>query len=408
MKKVSVVLFCFLSLLFYSCFNAEKILSIDEIKLFELNYGNFEEQLNLFDVSKIGAINTSLTMRDGFFYIVNGESEKILSLNSYGDLLSLYYSEDFYSGDKEKLRTKANPAMWKPVSYPFKLNGTVSVDSRKYMYSVGVVPKERNEQDEKENLLYSQVILRFTSDGSSVDYIGQQGPGGTPFPNIKNLFTTENNELVVVCTTNSGLCVFWFDSKGFLRYKVPVNLNSIPKISPESVNSAVSQNDLFITIENIVPDCYAERLYIKVDYYYPYVDAESKTQSGINYVKSVVYPLNVQNGKYGESLRISAYEESVAEDFSKLIYHMPYDFFGVTKNNWLFFVVTTGKGFDVMMVQPGTQNVIKRSLNVNFNEIMYYSLSLSSEGIISALLCDKDSAKVVWWRTDALIDSVLK
>ena len=408
MKKVSVVLFSFLSLLFYSCFNTEKILSIDEIKLFELNYGNFEEQLNLFDVSKIGAINTSLTMRDGFFYIVNGESEKILSLNSYGDLLSLYYSEDFYSGDKEKLRTKANPAMWKPVSYPFKLNGTVSGDSRKYMYSVGVVPKERNEQDEKENLLYSQVILRFTSDGSSVDYIGQQVPGGTPFPNIKNLFTTENNELVVVCTTNSGLCVFWFDSKGFLRYKVPVNLNSIPKISPESVNSAVSQNDLFITIENIVPDCYAERLYIKVDYYYPYVDAESKTQSGINYVKSVVYPLNVQNGKYGESLRISAYEESVAEDFSKLIYHMPYDFFGVTKNNWLFFVVTTGKGFDVMMVQPGTQNVIKRSLNVNFNEIMYYSLSLSSEGIISALLCDKDSAKVVWWRTDALIDSVLK
>ena len=408
MKKVSVVLFSFLSLLFYSCFNTEKILSIDEIKLFELNYGNFEEQLNLFDVSKIGAINTSLTMRDGFFYIVNGESEKILSLNSYGDLLSLYYSEDFYSGDKEKLRTKANPAMWNPVSYPFKLNCSVSVDSRKYMYSVGVVPKERNEQDEKENLLYSQVILRFTSDGSSVDYIGQQGPGGTPFPNIKNLFTTENNELVVVCTTNSGLCVFWFDSKGFLRYKVPVNLNSIPKISPESVNSAVSQNDLFITIENIVPDCYAERLYIKVDYYYPYVDAESKTQSGINYVKSVVYPLNVQNGKYGESLRISAYEESVAEDFSKLIYHMPYDFFGVTKNNWLFFVVTTGKGFDVMMVQPGTQNVIKRSLNVNFNEIMYYSLSLSSEGIISALLCDKDSAKVVWWRTDALIDSVLK
>ena len=73
MKKVSVVLFSFLSLLFYSCFNAEKILSIDEIKLFELNYGNFEEQLNLFDVSKIGAINTSLTMRDGFFYVVNGE-----------------------------------------------------------------------------------------------------------------------------------------------------------------------------------------------------------------------------------------------------------------------------------------------------------------------------------------------
>lgn len=76
MKKVSVVLFSFLSLLFYSCFNAEKILSIDEIKLFELNYGNFEEQLNLFDVSKIGAINTSLTMRDGFFILLMANQKK--------------------------------------------------------------------------------------------------------------------------------------------------------------------------------------------------------------------------------------------------------------------------------------------------------------------------------------------
>ena len=158
----------------------------------------------------------------------------------------------------------------------------------------------------------------------------------------------------------------------------------------------------------MVPDCYAGLLYIKVDYYYSHIDTESKTQSGIDYIKTLVYPLNIQTGVFGESVNISSYEDSVTEDFSKIVYHMPYDFWGITKNNWMFFVVTTESGFNVQMIQPGTQNVIKRNLVVNFKDVLYYSLSLSSEGIISALLCDKDSAKVVWWRTDSLIDSVLK
>lgn len=392
-----------------SCFNIGKRISIAETNLFEIEYGNFEEQLNLFDIKNPGSIDTYVTMRDGFFYIVNGESEKILSLNSYGDLLSLYYNEDFYAPLKGRnIREKSSSYNWKTLVYPFQLNGKISVDSRKYIYCVGVVPKERNEQDETENLLYSQVVLRISSDGSTVDYIGQQGPGGTPFPTIKNIYTTENNELVVVSSLNDGLMVFWFGNNGFLRYQVPVRLSSVPSITPESVNSIAPADELFVTIENIVPDCYAERLYVKVDYYFPHIDEESKTQSGIDFVKSMIYPLSIQTGLYAEALSIASYEDAVAEDFSKIVYHVPYDFFGITKNNWMFFIVTTENGFDLQMVQPGTQNVIKRTLNVNFKDTLYYSLSLSSEGIISALLCDKNSAKVVWWRTDSLIDSVLK
>ena len=130
--------------------------------------------------------------------------------------------------------------------------------------------------------------------------------------------------------------------------------------------------------------------------------------SGVDYVKSTIYPLNIETGLYAEPLNVSPYEDSVTKDFSKLTYSMPYDFLGITKNNWMFFVITTENGFNVQMVQPGTQNSIKRNLNIKMKDSVYYSLSLSCEGIISALLCDKDSAKVVWWRTDALIDSVLK
>lgn len=407
-KTFSVILFFVCCIGFFvSCHKSGKIQSISEDSLFSIEYGNFEEQINLFNLSKPGDIKTSVFMRDGFFYIVNGESQKILSMNSYGDLLSLYYNEDLYPESKKGLPEKSPSKIWKPVSYPFDVTGKITVDSRKYMYVVANVPRDRYEQDEDENLLYSQVVLRFSSDGSSVDYLGQQGPGGTPFPYIKEIYTTENDELVVVCTTNVGLTTFWFATNGFLRYKIPISIKSAPKINTEAL-SDVNPDAVFVTIENAVPDCYALRLYIKVDYSVALIDEESKVQSGIDYKESYILPLNVETGKYGEPLALPPFEQSVTEDFSKITYKLPYDFLGVTKSGWLFFIITTEDGFNIEMLQPVTQIVQKRHLAVNHNETLYYSLCLSHEGIISALLAEKNSAKIVWWRTDSLIDSVIK
>lgn len=408
--NIKKTLLIILSLLFVftSCNSARKVRSISEDKLFSLNYGNFEEQINLFGINNVGNVSTSVTMQDGFFYVVNGESQKIMSLNSYGDLLSVYYNEDEYANKKSGLPLKSTSGIWKPIEYPFSYTGKIAVDSRKYIYVVGSVPKERNEQSESENLLYSQVVLCLSSDGSFVDYIGQQGRGGTPFPFIKEIYTTENDELVVVCVTMEGLCVYWFSETGTLRYQIPILTKDVPKLSQETLNTVSNVSDLFITIENVIPDCYAERLYIKVDYYLPHIDIESKVQSGIDYIESLVYPLNIDTGFYGESVNIPPYEEFVTEDFSKITYKLPYGFLGVTKNGWFFFIITTIDGFSIEMIQPGTQNVIKRNFDVNHQDVLYYSLSLSHEGIISALLANKDKVDVVWWRTDSLIDVILK
>lgn len=402
-KKIVFLFFAIVSVFLVSCGRSNKVLSVSENELFSLNYGNFAEQLNLFKLKESGPVSTSLYMRDGFFYIVNGDAGKVVSLNSYGDLLSLFYSQANFSSIID-----AESGSWKPISYPFALTGKIAVDSRKYIYAVGNVPRERNEQAEDLSLLYSQIVLRISSDGKEIDYLGQQGPSGTPFPDIKNIYTTENNEIVVVCSTNDGLSAYWFASTGFLKYQIPVGTKIVPDITPESVNVNAEQSDLFVTVENLVPDCYAERLYVKVDYYFSHIDEESKTQSGIDYVKSSLYPLDIATGKFGEALNIPAYEESVTEDFSKLTYKLPYDFLGVTKNTWMYFIITTEKGFNVLMLQPGTQNVIKRNIEINHKNTLYYSLSLSDEGIISALLCEKEKSRVVWWRTDSLLDTMFK
>lgn len=402
MKKIILILSCAFSFLFLACNKSNQVHLVGENALFTLGYGNFEDELNLFDLAKTGSIRTYMTMRDGFFYIANGESRKILELNSYGDLLSLYYNDEYLKNVTFAEKNSTN-SIKKAVSYPFNTLGPLTVDSRKYIYAVDTLPLERQEHDDANRLLLSSVVLRFDSAGKFIDYLGQQGPGGTPFPYVKNIYTTRENELVVVCTSNDGFIVYWFNTNGFLLYTIPVSQNSVPKVQRDD-SSEIPE---YISIGNIVPDNSGHKLYVKVDYYMASLDSALKVQSGIDYYTTLLCPLNVETALYDEPLEIPPYEYSVTENLTKEIYNLPFDLLGVTENGWFFFIVPNEEGFIVQMVQPDGQRIVKRSLSVDHSKNLYYTLSLSGNGIISGLFVRSENAQAVWWRTDSLLASFI-
>ena len=203
--------------IFTACLGNETVQSISENELFSLPYGNFEEQLSVSDLNDVGNVRFGIAMQDGFFYIVNGESKKILELNSYGDLLTLFYNEDSQTARLLENSNRPDKSIHHEISYPFDYPGMVAVDSNKNVYTVCSIPWNRQEKSDDGTTLYSHTVLRFARDGSSVDYIGQQGPGGTPFPYIKNIYTTSKDELVVVASSSEGMLVYWFASDGFLK-----------------------------------------------------------------------------------------------------------------------------------------------------------------------------------------------
>lgn len=387
---------------FFSCSKTTTIQSISETELFGLNYGNFEEQLSVSDLNQVGDIRLGIAMRDGFFYIVDGYSKKIMELNSYGDILSLFYNED--SSTSTLIQNNPGPAesIHHEISYPFDYPGKIALDSNKCIYTVCTIPRNRQEQGEG-GILYSQAVLRITRDGSSVDYIGQQGPGGTPFPYIRGIYTTDKDELVVVSNSADGLIVYWFGSDGFLKYMIPISTKNTPLIESKS-----SDSEVYLTLENVIPDYNEYKLYVKVDYYSSFVDEDSKVQSGINYTSTLLYPLFCDTGLYGEPVSIPPYEESIVVDYSKLTYKIPYDFLGVTKNGWKFFIIKTDTGFNVEMIQNESQKILHRHFDMNHNENLYYDMTLSGDGIITALYVDKEKVRTVWYRTDNLIDAILK
>ena len=323
-----------------------------------------------------------------------------MELNSYGDILTLYYNED-YSMPPSFARSSGVNSTKKAVAYPFNSLGPLAVDSNKCLYAVDTLPQERQEVDVENRLLLNHIVLRFDSNGTFIDYLGQQGPGGTPFPYIKNIYATSSNELVVVSESNSGPVVYWFNSKGFLLYKIPFTSSLVPKLKDSD------ENDSFVSIHSIIPDSINRRLFVQVDYFQNYLDPATKVLSGIEFEKTVLYPLDVDTGVYDAGLEIPCYEESISENLGKVIYRIPYDFLGVTDGGWLFFILPVEKGYLVQMVQPNGQKVLKRVLPVNHEDILYYSLCLSGKGIISGLFVKKEQAQVLWWRTDYLVGGVV-
>ena len=385
------------------CGEGKSVSLLERNEVFSLGYGSFEDELNLQNLSGVGEIATSLVMKDGFFYIANGESKKIMEMNSYGDLITFYYNEDANPAPPYGKAGAKETSTRKAVPYPFNEISCIAVDSRKYLYAVDKLPLERQEQDAAKKHVLSQIVLRFDGDGNFLDYIGQQGPGGTPFPFIKAVYATEANELVVVSLTNDGYTVYWFSTDGYLLYKVPVDDGGVP--DPYADDGAGH----WLHVEEIIPDCRERSLFLKVDYYSSYVDEAVHLESGIQYEKSFLYRLNVESGAYGEQpLDIPPYSEQVSEGFSNSHYDIPFDFVGVTDSGWSFFMVSTDDGFSVMMIQLDGQRILRRKLPVYRRDTLYYTFNLSNDGILSALMVQSDRAVVNWWRTDSLIQSVIK
>ncbi len=398
-----LLLFALCSLLFFSCEKNASVATVKRQDLFSLSYGAFEEQLNLAGgLNATGAVNTAIAMRDGFFYVSNGESQKMLELNSYGDLLTLYHNPEtnptplFDSSDSRPLGSSKNVSTRKTVDYPFNAPSLLALDSSKYIYVAETLPKERQESGDNKILL--QVVLRFNS-SSFVDYIGQQGVGGSPFPFIRNIYVTQDDCLVVVCVVNEGFEIFRYNPQGFPLSDTLIKYSDAPEYGEEK--PGVTR---FAEVENVVPDLSEKRLFVKADYYETSIDPSSKAQNGISDPVSVVFPFDLTTLEFGNGIEIPPYEETISDGFSKQVYRLPYDMIGAAKNGWLFFAIALEKGLMVQMMDMETSRVIRRLLNFEAANVVYSAFSLSESGIVSALLAERDKAKVVWWRTDTLID----
>jgi hypothetical protein len=272
------------------------------------------------------------------------------------------------------------------------------VDSRKHIYVRDRLPYERHSIDTESKALLDSIILHFDADGKFVEYLGREGIGGSPFPKIEGIYTTQRDELAVVCRLPAGWNIYWYDPQGFFLFMVQLKNEAIP-IPPDRDNVILSLDKIAVG-----PD--ARKLFVKVDYYRYTYDESTGTKTGIEPDSSVIWVMNAEEGFWEKQIDVPFYEYAFTEQNRRVTARMLYSLIGVVNNEriFLYFPVEGGYSILVLHSDPGTTvEQYQGFIRVEDTELQYNVFDLSSDGILSGLLAEDWHVKLVWWRTDKIL-----
>jgi len=359
--------------------------------LFSLSLGKLEDQIDLFgSAGSVGKLR--IFMRDGLFFVSNGQGRKVMEFSSYGDLIALVYDPDYDPAPVLFGEQGGGTSIKRAIEHPLREAGEIVVNSRKDFYVEDRLPPDRRVEGQGGGYVLDAVVLRFGQDGSYRDYLGQEGLGGTPFPNIASIHCTARDDIVVVTASTTDHGLYWFKDDGTLRYSLSVKRDALPL--PEGEGYIAS-------LEKLLPDPNEERIYMKVDYYKETVDASTGAQTGVEYDQSLVWSIDPEDGRIDRPVKAPVIRKRDDSGFSDRMYARSYELLGITQGGQFYYVMPEEDGsFDLLVVDGLEGRTRKFLLAAPGDDIVASDLRLGLDGIISGIFVGAREARVSWWRMD--------
>lgn len=365
---------------------------LERESLFGLEIGRLEDQLDL--VTRDGVMpraETSIAMQDGMLYVGDGAANKIMEFSSYGDLVRLIYHPDQNPtpvtlgqsgtvGETDLTR----------IATPFQFTqlGNIAVDSRRHVYAEDRLSSERSIFDEDLGVQLNRTVVRFDDDGTALDYLGQEGIGGTPFPFIERMQVTLRDELVVIAGTTDAKLVYMYTPSGDQIYNVRIGLDRLPIPSEDDSSIAV--------LDGIVAGVDQYRLYLKISYYRTEVAEDTGEEFGISFEQSRLYWLDLETGRYEGYVELPRGTDDGADAHYELV--------GVARDEHIFLLARQDVGRTRLVIMNDEGRVLRRRvLEVPEVQLVLRRFRLSQSGVLTGLLGFVDRAEVVWWRADRLL-----
>lgn len=373
-------------------------------ELFVLEYGKLADELDVFEIEGLpGLRKNGIFMKDGFFYVVNGNSDKMLHFSSYGDLLSAIMEKESnpepltlqpYTGDGAKTRI---------VSYfPLTNPRHIVIDSKKNIFVAADLPSEQAVYDIASNSRLESAVMRFNELGEYQGHIGQEGNGGQPFGLIEDVIVTLHDEIVVITRSPEGWIVYWYSNGGRLLYQMPITLDNLPEMNAEG-----RKEGQYSVLERVYPDITNRRVYIQVNFYQQEFDEQTKTIRGIEDIYPRLYWLDLDGaedtpayqGNIELPKNISIVESSGG--FENIEVENIYQFLGVLKDERLAFIARTDTDlYDVMIMNLNADILLEQEIFLEEENLHNSDLYITPDGILNALITRYEDAVVAWWRLD--------
>lgn len=363
--------------------------------LFELEIGKMEKQLDLMlapDPTRF--VRDNYVNLNGLFYIANSRINKVMVFTSYGDLLSLYYDPLENPRPVTLTSSEESGVVSNLNAYPheFENIGLVTVDSRKMLMVDEQVDRGRAEVDRESGIPLDRVIRRFNAYGEAVDYLGQEGVGGTPFPYIHSLHISKGDRFTVVCRNLGSWEVYSYEPSGQLIQSLEFDEERLPSATKERTAA----------LENIYVDHDNSRLYLKINFYEKRFGKDDGPMGVTHFKETSVWVYDLTQRRF--TLHFDLPKKEVQDEFSRQNREILYDLIGIDRNGNLFFIAPHDNQFYEILILSRQGRVIKRiRLGVDETEIYFNQFYVSPEGIVSGLFTYSDKVELAWWRTDSIV-----
>ena len=399
-KRPSVALaVCLLvPIFFFSCTNGREAAILEANHRFSLTIGKMEDQIDLIQLpGESFKQKVEMVMRNGFFYVGNGSAHKIMEFSSYGDLITLFYNR-MKNPKPVLLNTEVRDSRVtnrKAFTYPFRQVGSIAIGDNGMLLVEDVVETDRQVQDDELGSVLKYIVLRFDSEGEIVDYIGQEGIGGTPFPYIYSIAVNRQNELTVVTQTLKGWLVFAYHANGTHLFTLQFSEESIP--TPENA---------IASIDSVIPSTGEDLIFVKTDYYADAADGSAGQESSYAFSKSTVHWIDTGSGDFAgavdlpPALRTTGSIQLFNKEENEVIQFMA----GVSARGEFFLLSPSEDETYLLVIVDKTGLVEYRGyIRLNDRETVYRTFYVTQEGILTALVGGKMEARVLLWRTDEFL-----
>ena len=351
-------------------------------ELFSLSLGPLDEQLDLFRIGDSAVRHaTRIGMRDGLFYITNGNARKVMQLSSYGDLLLIIYDP---SSNPAPVGLAADGATRRAVAHALHGPSHVAVDSAQRIFVVDTVPGAAPGG-------YGQVVQWFAARGQHLGTIGREGVGGTPFPHVQRLTVTADDSLVVTARTARQWLSYWYDADGRLQEQVEL---------PYTGNLG---DEAGLVVWEAIPQLTQRRLLLFVDAL-P-AEAAGRAAVGVRDAPGVrVYDLATRGVIASYALPASESRRAGGVGGGEPLAAPAYYPLGVTTDGLLFLTRRENEQSHALVVLGrGGRVVTRRLFGLDDAGLGFAALGMSAGGVVYGLLAEEERARVVWWRSDLLV-----
>ena len=397
MKRFSFYLICVLliTLAGVSCSRRNNSAVIGRNHQFSMEIGKMEDQIDLIQLPGTPfSQSVDIEMKNGLFYISNGAAKKIMEFSSYGDLLTLYYNaqvnpQPVLLSEETEDGLVSNRSAYK---YPFIDVGEIAVADSGMLYVQDVLAEDRRIWDEELGTQLRNVILRFSQEGKLLDYIGQGGISGIPFPYIDSIKIGDTGTLTVICRTISDWIIYSYDRLGELRYRYSFTEADLPK----------AEEGVIISVERVLAGWEADTVYVKTDYYV------SETEGAdYGFSRSAIHWIDTASGAIEGTVSLPpAYRTTgKAQLFNREEEEVVQYLIGTCEGGVLFLLSTAAEDlYNLQIVDTTGMVVHKGLLELEDSETIFRKFYVTPGGILTALIGGNTEADVVLWRTDRFIN----